>query len=243
MIGRTVVRNGALHVDVEVGMPLTGNVNLAEAPLLMLIGDIGWKHIELFSGVRSRSLVDESGRRVYATFFYVELGFPRGAPMASFGENDGFTIVSTLDFYEEATLDGYHFLYPAGWSEERKVPLTDGEQATALGIPFLRPARRALAARRPARREVAGPALRRPHGLVAWARHRGPGTVTSRCATVTSACGSLHPGRAFPKVPGARPPREHGRPGTPRLGPGTHPGRAPRTQHRTRPLAAGSPTA
>ena len=45
MDGPVVERDGALIVDVEIGMPLTGKANLAETALLKLVGDIRWKHI------------------------------------------------------------------------------------------------------------------------------------------------------------------------------------------------------
>jgi probable biosynthetic protein (TIGR04098 family) len=133
-----VERDGALHVDVEIGMPLTGKANLGETPLLKLVGDIRWKHIGRILGAGTKSLVDETGQRLYATFFYVQAGFPEETPMAYFGENDCFTIVNTLAFYDDGIADGYHFLYPASWPESRKVPLADGQEALDLGIPFIR---------------------------------------------------------------------------------------------------------
>ena len=138
MIGATIVKDGVLYVDVDLGMPLTGRVNLAETPLLMLIGDIRWKHLEHLSGVVSKMLKDENGQRVYATFFYVEVWFPPNTPMGSFEENDQFTIVSTMRLYDEGTADGYHVLYPAAWPEHKKAPVMDYREAVSLGVPFVR---------------------------------------------------------------------------------------------------------
>jgi probable biosynthetic protein (TIGR04098 family) len=138
MEGPAIERDGALHVDVEIGMPLTGKANLAETPLLKLVGDIRWKHIAQLLRTGSKQLVDDTGQRLYATFFYVEVGFPEETPMAYFGENDRFTIVNTLKFHDDAIADGYHFFYPADWPEHRKVALPDGQEALELGIPFVR---------------------------------------------------------------------------------------------------------
>lgn len=126
-------------VDLEIGMPLTGRNNLAETPLLKLVGDIRWGHVAELSGVNSKDIVDEEGNRLYATFFYVGMHFPREAPMSSFGENDQLTIVNTISSCtKESMLDGYHFLYPGGWPQERKVPLRNGRQSKELGVPYVR---------------------------------------------------------------------------------------------------------
>jgi probable biosynthetic protein (TIGR04098 family) len=138
MIERTVKRGNALAVDVEVGMPLTGTANLAESPLLMLIGDIRWRQIQEICGTASRDLVDDAGQRVYATFYYIAVHFPRGTPMAAFGENDRFTIVNTLHLHEEGAVDGFHLLYPADWPDNQKVALASEAEIRHLGIPYVR---------------------------------------------------------------------------------------------------------
>ncbi len=130
--------SGTLFVDVEIGMPHTGRNNLAETPLLKLVGDIRWLHIAALSGIRSKEVVDEMGQRLYATFFFVEVAFPERTPMAHFGENERFTIVNTLCTHQNATVDGYHFLYPESFPDDKKLPLENGDEALALGVPFVR---------------------------------------------------------------------------------------------------------
>ena len=130
--------DGALYTDLEVGMALTGRNHLAESPLLKFVGEIRWNHIAQFAGVPSRKLCDETGERLYATFYYVETLFPRQTPMAAFGENDRFTVVSTLRSFGNSILDGFHFFYPAGWPEEKKIPLLNGRNAADMGIPYVR---------------------------------------------------------------------------------------------------------
>src|ERR1700741_3897931 len=87
------------RADLEIGMPLTGRNNLAETPLLQYLGDQRWRHVSDLIGLPSRDIVDEAGERLYATFFYVEIEFPEGRPMSSFGENDRFTVMSSVARY------------------------------------------------------------------------------------------------------------------------------------------------
>ncbi|MDI1312633.1 LnmK family bifunctional acyltransferase/decarboxylase [Prosthecobacter sp.] len=101
---------GFLHYPTEIGMPMTGRNNLGETPLLKLIGDLRWQHISMFSGVPSRLLADDTGERLYATFFYVEVNFSEATPMAAFGENDQIHIVSSLKSSGGSVLDGNHWL-------------------------------------------------------------------------------------------------------------------------------------
>lgn len=124
---------GNLHFPLEVGMPLTGRNNLGETPLLKLVGDLRWKHVELFSGVPSKELCDDTGERLYATFFYVEVNFPEFSPMANFGENDKIHVVSSIRSSGGAVLDGYHWLV-----REPDSALTLTEDSPKLGIPYVR---------------------------------------------------------------------------------------------------------
>jgi probable biosynthetic protein (TIGR04098 family) len=130
--------DGSYYVDLEIGIPHMGRNNLGETPLMVLLGDMRWSHITQFTGVPSKQLVDETNDRLYATFYYVQMRFPRETPMASFGENDRLTIVNTLTSYGNSVMDGYSFLYPASWPMEKKIPLKNGKQAEELGIPYIR---------------------------------------------------------------------------------------------------------
>jgi acyl carrier protein len=133
-----LTEDGSYYVEIEVGIPLMGRNNLAETPLMKLLGEMRWNHIHQFSGVPSRHLVDETGERLYATFYYLWMWFPRQTPMASFGENDRLTIVNTLSSYGNSVMDGYSFFYPASWPPEKKIPLKNGKQAEEIGIPYIR---------------------------------------------------------------------------------------------------------
>lgn len=135
---RMLREDGTYYWDVEVGVSLMGRNNLGETPLMKLLGEIRWNHIAAFTKVPSKLLVDETGERLYATFYYVEIQFPRETPMASFGENDRLTTVNTLRSYGNSIIDGYTFLYPASWPMEKKIPLLNGPQAVEAGIPYIR---------------------------------------------------------------------------------------------------------
>jgi probable biosynthetic protein (TIGR04098 family) len=135
--GTSLGPENVLFTDVEVGMPLTGLNNLAETPLLRLAGDLRWRHMSAVCGVQSKNVVDEKGDRLYPTFFYVEVAFPPDRPMATFGENDQFTIVCTLRRYGILMLDGEHFLFPRHWPENQKLPIAlRGQRLTE--VPFVR---------------------------------------------------------------------------------------------------------
>jgi len=127
-----------VDVEIDLGMSLLGRCNLAETPLLKLVGDLRWNHISRFTGVPSRELVDEEGDRLYATFYYTKVCFSRDAPMASYGENERITLVDTLESYGNSIMDGYTFFFPADWPHERKVPPEDERQAEEMGIPYVR---------------------------------------------------------------------------------------------------------
>lgn len=133
-----LAEDGSYYVEIEVGIPLMGRNNLAETPLMKFLEQMRWDHINQFSGVPSRQLADETGERLYATFYYLWMWFPRQTPMASFGENDRLTLVNTLSSYGNSVMDGYSFFYPASWPREKKIPLKNGKQAEEIGIPYIR---------------------------------------------------------------------------------------------------------
>jgi len=130
--------DGAYYVDLELGIAHLGRLNFTETPMLKLLGEFRWSHIGRFTKVPSKQLIDETGDRLYATFYYVDIKFPRKTPMASFGENDRFTVVNTLQSYGNSIMDGYTFFYPASWPSEKKVPLNSGKEAEEMGIPYVR---------------------------------------------------------------------------------------------------------
>ena len=124
------------RTDLEIGMPLTGRNNLAETPLLQYLGDQRWRHVSDIVGVPSREIVDDAGARLYATFYYVEVAFPPGRPMASFGENDRLTVFSSVARYGTSMVDGISYLVPEPGATS--VPYTSVQQAVDAGVPAVR---------------------------------------------------------------------------------------------------------
>ena len=108
------LRGDVLYAPVEIGMPLTGRNHLAEGPLLQLLGDLRWNQIRRFSGVPANRIFDEEGRRIYPTFFYVDLAFPEERPMASFELDDQFEAACHLGRFGTSVLDGVTYLLPLG---------------------------------------------------------------------------------------------------------------------------------
>jgi probable biosynthetic protein (TIGR04098 family) len=143
-LGARVQSGASSAVDeyLEIGMPLTGRNNLAETPLLQYLGDQRWRHITRFTGLPSRDIADEDGHRLYATFFFVETAFPAATPMAAFGENDRFRIVSTLTRFGTSMLDGVSYLVPesrAKWfGRGSELPFGSVAEAVASGVPAVR---------------------------------------------------------------------------------------------------------
>ena len=136
--GSSLGPDDTLITEIEIGMPLTGRNNLAETPLLREVGNLRWQHMSLVSGVLSKDVVDEDSERLYPTFFFVEVAFPQSRPMATYGENDTFTIVSTLRRYGISILDGEHFLFPGHWPRDKKIPFYRCEDSLDAGVPFVR---------------------------------------------------------------------------------------------------------
>lgn len=136
--GRHLSPSGLFHSEIEVGMPLTGLINLAESPLLKLLGDERWSHLSALCGVPSRQVVDEEGARLYPTFFYVEMAFPEQRLLASFGENDRIKLVSTMTRFGASMLDGVSYLLPADSPEPKTAPFDGVASAVAAGVPAVR---------------------------------------------------------------------------------------------------------
>jgi len=134
----TLDSSDVLRSDLEIGMSLTGRNNLAEGPLLQQVGNLRWQHISMLSGVPSRKIVDEDQERLYATFFFVDVVFPQARAMATYRENDRFTLVSTLKRYGLSILDGEIFLFDSSLPIEKKIPYQSLESASEDSVPYIR---------------------------------------------------------------------------------------------------------
>jgi len=102
------------RTDWWLGMPHTQAGGLNESALLAYAGDLRWRDLCAATGVAASEQRDAEGHRVYASFYYVEIGGFPPSGLAAFGPDDRLEVVSTLTRYGRSMLDGLHRLYPAG---------------------------------------------------------------------------------------------------------------------------------
>jgi probable biosynthetic protein (TIGR04098 family) len=136
--GRRLTASGVLYDEIEIGMSLTCLNHLAESPLLKYLGDLRWRHLSALTGVPSKLFADDEGRRLYPSFFYVEVAFPPHSPMAAYGENDRLKIGSTLRRYGGSMLDGHCYLLPSDYTERDAPPFDSTASAVEAGVPAAR---------------------------------------------------------------------------------------------------------
>jgi probable biosynthetic protein (TIGR04098 family) len=96
------------------GMPHTQAGGTSESALLAHAGDLRWRDLCAATGVAASEQRDAEGHRVYASFYYVEIGGFPPSGLAAFGPDDRLEVVSTLSRFGRSMLDGVHRLYPAG---------------------------------------------------------------------------------------------------------------------------------
>jgi len=136
--GRREGSSGLLHDDLEIGLSLTGGNSLAEGPLLQYLGDLRWAHMSELSGQPSGHILDEEGRRLYATFFYVELAFPPERPMAAFILNDRLTVIGDLKRFGTSMLDGTFYLLSSDCPPPPATLWPSISAAKEAGVPAVR---------------------------------------------------------------------------------------------------------
>lgn len=133
-----LTNKGVLLDEIEVGMPFTGLMNLAENPLLKHVGDLRWAHISSVCGIPSRLIIDAEGHRLYPTFFYVDMAFPEDRPMACYGENERIRLACDMHRYGGSMLDGVTYLLPSTAPISEEAPYRSMAEALADGVPAVR---------------------------------------------------------------------------------------------------------
>lgn len=101
-------------LELELGMPHLGRNNLSESILFKEIGHHRWKTIEALARAPSSEWRDNLGARIYATFYFVEVGCPRERPLSWYGENRVLRFESDLAHYGKTQLDGQYRLEGEG---------------------------------------------------------------------------------------------------------------------------------
>ena len=115
MVGSPTANDGAASVvvrsELDLGMPHLGAHALGESEMLKHLGHLRWQSFEQLAGVPTRLVADHQGRRLYATFYHVDIEFPSSAPPHAFRENDRVVWVGDLRAFGRNILDGDFALY------------------------------------------------------------------------------------------------------------------------------------
>lgn len=134
------VSDVVIRSELELGMPHLDAHGLGESPTLKHLGHLRWQSFQQLTGVRTRDVVDAEGRRLYATFYHVDIAFPPSSPPHAFGENDPVVWLGTLGAFGRNILDGRFVLHrPADGVAEPQV--SDDEPSERLlraGTPVIR---------------------------------------------------------------------------------------------------------
>jgi probable biosynthetic protein (TIGR04098 family) len=131
-----VVRN-----ELDLGMPHLGSHALGESEMLKHLGHLRWQSFERLTGVPTRLVADHEGRRLYATFYHVDIEFPPSAPPHAFRENDRIVWVGDLAACGRNILDGHFALYRRGDRRAVSWGVPDAasrERFIQAGIPVVR---------------------------------------------------------------------------------------------------------
>jgi probable biosynthetic protein (TIGR04098 family) len=136
----TAVSDVVIRSELELGMPHLDAHGLGESPTLKHLGHLRWLSFQQLSGVRTRDVVDAEGRRLYATFYHVDIAFPPSAPPHAFRENDPVVWLGTLGAFGRNILDGRFVLHRPvdGVPEPRVTADEPSERLLGQGVPVIR---------------------------------------------------------------------------------------------------------
>jgi len=130
-----------LRDEYDLGLPHLGPHALGESPTLKHFGHLRWLSFEQAAGVPTARVQDSKGRRLYATFYYIDIAFPLSAPANAFRENDRIVVLGDLSAYGRNILDGHFAIYRAGDARAESMgvpePATQ-QQFLDAGIPYIR---------------------------------------------------------------------------------------------------------
>ena len=94
-------------------MPHLGPHALGESAMLQHLGHLRWQAFQRLVRIPTHRVADAEGRRLYATFYHVDIDFPRSAPPHAFRENDRVVWVGGLAAWGRNILDGHFALHRA----------------------------------------------------------------------------------------------------------------------------------
>jgi len=131
----------ATRAELELGMPHLGPSALDEAAMLKHLGHLRWSAFETLTGLPMRKVRDADGRRLYATFYHVDMEFPLSTLPHTFREGDRIVWVGALGAFGRNVLDGHFALYRGSDPRNREWGAPDRSRAASFlnaGIPVVR---------------------------------------------------------------------------------------------------------
>lgn len=127
--------------EIDLGLPHLGAHGLGDSPLLKHLGHLRWLCFERAAGVPTAKVADAKGRRLYATFYYIDMHYPMSAPANAFRENDRVVYLGDVHAYGRNILDGFFAIYRAGDPREATLGIPTVETRETFlreGIPTVR---------------------------------------------------------------------------------------------------------
>lgn len=127
--------------EYDLGLPHLGPAALGDSPLLKHFGHLRWLSFEKLAGVPTAKVADSKGRRLYATFYYIDIAYPETQPANAFRENDRIVVIGDLSARGRNILDGYFAIYRAGDPREQTWAVPEGvdvQRYLDAGIPCIR---------------------------------------------------------------------------------------------------------
>ncbi|MBI3820309.1 MAG: hypothetical protein HY286_16580 [Planctomycetes bacterium] len=127
--------------EFDLGLPHLGPFALGDSPLLKHLGHLRWLSFEKKAGVPTSRVADSKGRRLYATFYYIDINYPPAAPANMFRENDRIVVTGDLSARGRNILDGFFAIYRSGDARENEWGVPDPATAQKFidaGIPYIR---------------------------------------------------------------------------------------------------------
>lgn len=127
--------------EFDLGLPHLGPFALGDSPMLKHLGHLRWLSFEKLAGVPTAKVADSKGRRLYATFYYIDIHYPPSQPANVFRENDRIVVTGDLSARGRNILDGYFAIYRSGDPRETTLGIPEPHTAQNFidqGIPYIR---------------------------------------------------------------------------------------------------------
>lgn len=131
----------AIRDEFDLGLPHLSPGALGDSPMMKHLGHLRWLSFEKLTGVPTAKVADSKGRRLYATFYYIDIHYPPASPANVFRENDRIAVIGDLSARGRNILDGYFAIYRSGDPREAEWGVPEPSNAQKFideGIPYIR---------------------------------------------------------------------------------------------------------